>query len=439
MFKKLLVLALTFAFLAVPASASVYRITSSDGSITITNSFSIPDIKVAPNSLVTTATTTFIKGPTVGGIVFQIPSGTAVASINSSGTYSVGSSTYGATSASINGSVSASGFTAGSSTYGATSSSINGGLTATSAIINGTLQLSPLTTAGVILNSASGVLSSSAGPLAITNGGTGSSTKNFIDLTTAQTIAGTKNFLQPIVFSANTSTIPTGSVAVTNQISANASGGNGETNFYTLYNGAATSAPAYTFAAASGGATTPAVFGTLYRNGFIQFNGLELNSNSVATLADDASGSAGWNMSTGASSTLGFRFWKGTPGSTFSPLTASAFTVGSDRRIKKDIKPLTNALHDIMRLRPVTFRYRADNKPSMGFIAQDVRAVYPNIVVSTTKSGLLGVNYGAITSPLVASVQELQREIQHQQARIDALEAAAQPLTKGPSNSCVFF
>ncbi len=60
--------------------------------------------------------------------------------------------------------------------------------------------LSNLTTAGVVKTNASGLLSSGlvnqasdvTGILAVANGGTGSSTQNFVDLTTAQTVAGNK-------------------------------------------------------------------------------------------------------------------------------------------------------------------------------------------------------------------------------------------------------
>jgi len=60
----------------------------------------------------------------------------------------------------------------------------------------------PFSTAGVVHNDATGLLSSSpvglttdvTGILPVTNGGTGSSTQNFVDLTTAQTVAGNKTF-----------------------------------------------------------------------------------------------------------------------------------------------------------------------------------------------------------------------------------------------------
>jgi hypothetical protein len=92
--------------------------------------------------------------------------------------------------------------------------------------------LSNLTTAGVVKTTAGGVLSSSAvelstsdvlGVLPIANGGTGSSSQNFVDLTTAQSI-GNKTLKQPILSAgiataAPLSFTPAGSVLLTIPVS----------------------------------------------------------------------------------------------------------------------------------------------------------------------------------------------------------------------------
>jgi hypothetical protein len=92
--------------------------------------------------------------------------------------------------------------------------------------------LSNLTTAGIVKTTAVGVLSSSAvdlstsdvlGILSIANGGTGSSTQNFVDLTTSQSI-GNKTLKQPILSAglataAPLSFTPAGSVLLTTPVS----------------------------------------------------------------------------------------------------------------------------------------------------------------------------------------------------------------------------
>ena len=114
------------------------------------------------------------------------------------------------------------------------------------------------------------------------------------------------------------------------------------------------------------------------------------------------------------------------PGSGYSPVSGGVYTNASDRRLKRDITPYTRGLDTIMALRPVHFVWRADSKKSMGFIAQDVQKVLPELVTSTKLKGkaTLGVNYSGIIAPLVAAVQEQQREIVELRAEAKALRQA---------------
>ena len=113
-------------------------------------------------------------------------------------------------------------------------------------------------------------------------------------------------------------------------------------------------------------------------------------------------------------------------GGAYTSIQASAFTVSSDRRLKRDITPYTRGLDTIMALRPVRFVLRSDSKKSMGFIAQDVQKVLPELVTSGKLKGkvTLGVNYSAIVAPLVAAVQEQQRQIVELRAEVKALRQA---------------
>ncbi len=93
-------------------------------------------------------------------------------------------------------------------------------------------------------------------------------------------------------------------------------------------------------------------------------------------------------------------------------LWASSFIYGtntSDIRLKKDIKPLGDALADVMKLKPVTFRYKQDNRAQIGFIAQDIQKIYPQMVIGRPDN-VLGVDYMQMLAPLVSSVQELKKE-----------------------------
>jgi hypothetical protein len=94
----------------------------------------------------------------------------------------------------------------------------------------------------------------------------------------------------------------------------------------------------------------------------------------------------------------------------------------SDFRYKKNINPLHNALSNILKLNGVSYLYRKDEFPDqrfsdknqIGFIAQDVEALYPEMVF-TDEKGYKSVDYAKLTPVLGEAIKE-------QQSRIEKLE-----------------
>lgn len=99
-------------------------------------------------------------------------------------------------------------------------------------------------------------------------------------------------------------------------------------------------------------------------------------------------------------------------------LVASRFTVSgnflaegevavySDARLKSSIKPLRNRGF----ITPVS--YIKDGKESIGFIAQDMIELYPELVsIGSSKEHYLSVNYAQYTAVLQAQIIELHKEI----------------------------
>lgn len=86
----------------------------------------------------------------------------------------------------------------------------------------------------------------------------------------------------------------------------------------------------------------------------------------------------------------------------------------SDRRRKHDIAALpAGDLERMMLLKPVSFKMSDDpqGKTEYGFIAQEVREVYPILVhTSDDASKTLSLNYTGLIAPMVQSIQELKRE-----------------------------
>ena len=103
-------------------------------------------------------------------------------------------------------------------------------------------------------------------------------------------------------------------------------------------------------------------------------------------------------------------------------------TAYSDIRLKSNIKPLGYK----GRLAPKQFI--KDNKPSIGFIAQEVQTLYPELVkVNTgTIENYLSLNYGAITAVLSAQVNKVEDEVEVLKNRIRQLENEVALLKQKP-------
>jgi len=95
----------------------------------------------------------------------------------------------------------------------------------------------------------------------------------------------------------------------------------------------------------------------------------------------------------------------------------------SDRRLKKHIAPITYGLDTVMKLKPSSFQMkRGDGTTRLGFIAQDVRKVIPELIhleiqqptpnaAPDTKPELfLAMDYNGLLPVLTQSIQELKRE-----------------------------
>jgi hypothetical protein len=115
------------------------------------------------------------------------------------------------------------------------------------------------------------------------------------------------------------------------------------------------------------------------------------------------------------------------------PLTVNgtAYATGaagalSDRRHKNDIEPLPdNAVTLVMRLKPVRFSWKDPRDDGMrgrqiGFIAQDVQPVLPDVVLTMNdRERTLGLKYDEFIPVLAKAIQEQQGEIAALNARLD--------------------
>jgi hypothetical protein len=219
------------------------------------------------------------------------------------------------------------------------------------------------------------ITSGLTGVLPVANGGTGSATQNFVDLTNTQTVGGAKTFSNTVTFN-----------------------GNFSLGLDLIFNIASRS---------------------------IVFN-------STNTLLWENSGSL--NLRTGGIDRLTIA---STGAATFSSL-AGINDVGadangklqaatSDINLKNTIENSPFGLNEILLLNPVTFLYNDANRKidsdvkEVGFIAQDVFDIIPN-AVSSTGTGDLQLDYRAITATLTKAIQEQQALIKALEQRIINLE-----------------
>ncbi len=132
----------------------------------------------------------------------------------------------------------------------------------------------------------------------------------------------------------------------------------------------------------------------------------------------------------------------------------------SDRRLKKDIKPMKGALSLISQLSPVTYNYDIEKYPEMGlnernefgFIAQELKAIIPEIVKEKTLStngaakiepskgkvekdeNFLTVDYTRLIPLAIKGIQEQQAIIEAQNSKIEQLEKLVKELQQSIDN-----
>lgn len=99
----------------------------------------------------------------------------------------------------------------------------------------------------------------------------------------------------------------------------------------------------------------------------------------------------------------------------------------SDRRLKRDVMGLDKVLDRMMLLQPVSYHYNFENPDanrSIGFLAQDVQGLFPELVGHTNSldgQQYLALNYAGFSVLTVKAIQEQQNQIESLQTENAAL------------------
>ncbi len=123
--------------------------------------------------------------------------------------------------------------------------------------------------------------------------------------------------------------------------------------------------------------------------------------------------------------TNGFHFTTGATNS-YKNLHASGFNQSSDLSFKTDVQTIASPLTLIDGLRGVTFRWIDSGEPSVGFIAQEVEQVLPDVVQG--EEGSKSVQYANIVAVAVEAIKALNAKVAALEAQVQTLEAEVQAL-----------
>jgi hypothetical protein len=119
----------------------------------------------------------------------------------------------------------------------------------------------------------------------------------------------------------------------------------------------------------------------------------------------------------------------GVVGSIQTSASSTSYVTSSDYRLKHDIQPMTGALAKVAQLKPVTYKWNADDSQSQGFIAHELQEVVPECVTGEKDAvdaegnpQYQGIDTSFLVATLTAALQEAHGLIKDLQARVDALE-----------------
>jgi len=161
--------------------------------------------------------------------------------------------------------------------------------------------------------------------------------------------------------------------------------------------------------------------GNIYVGGQTSGQYLRLHHNNSSTYID-ANGAYVYFRATSGANTR-FRFGMSSDAGTFIAAgDVVAYGSPSDKTLKENIKPIENALDKVNKLKGVEFDWKKQDitnlKEDIGFIAQDVQEVLPQLV-RKNENGKLSLRHQGIVPVLVEAIKELKQEIETLKSQIN--------------------
>jgi hypothetical protein len=103
---------------------------------------------------------------------------------------------------------------------------------------------------------------------------------------------------------------------------------------------------------------------------------------------------------------------------------SGGLTSVSDIRMKTNIKDLPYGLNELMSLRPVRYNWKDTTQPGnqIGFIAQEVRKIVPEVVTGDEAIESIGIKYAELIPVLVNAIKEQQQQIDDLKKMVESLK-----------------
>jgi|GEM_PF-2641285 len=102
---------------------------------------------------------------------------------------------------------------------------------------------------------------------------------------------------------------------------------------------------------------------------------------------------------------------------------AGVWTNASDARLKTNVQDMRYGLKEVMKLRAVNYDMKKGGTPQIGFLAQEVQNIIPEVISGREgdieKGETLGLSYGQLLPVLTKAIQEQQKVIEQLQADLE--------------------
>ena len=145
------------------------------------------------------------------------------------------------------------------------------------------------------------------------------------------------------------------------------------------------------------------------------------SANGLGTSISGTQGSNFWVSNTNTTSAYNqmvFRVNGTVVGTVQTTSSTTSYVTSSDYRLKENIEPMTGALATVSALKPVTYKWKSDDKDGQGFIAHELAEVVPDCVTgekdavdSEGNPVYQGIDTSFLVATLTAAIQELNAKV----------------------------